>query len=361
MLCLTRYLYEKDDVKISLILSLLDKKIDECLFWAYELYHSGYILELIDLIWEIYYDFYACLNPKFEKYLFIKLKKNMKDDRIISMIINNLFIRPFNLDVFMLRSIVSTFEIEREKVEIIYLLETKNYIQIATYILDDMPLIKMNDVDKIVIEYFNNHCKVSILKKLSIALTRKILLSKIMMYYSLMNNMKNDKSVFVIIEPEDVVLYETIEVDLNNKVGKLCAVLPAYKILPLVCVYNIDCSKLLDLFELERDNIDFKNIYLNDWLYYASFSPIWYERIKKYNGIINREEKNIYFENDCDEECFYENYNYEPDEQSLEVQEKSIKVSKSNESWRTFYDKHKKNGLLDIDLELLDNMIKIRF
>ena len=68
----TRYLYEKEEVEIALLLSLLYKKEEESLFWAYELFYSGFILELQQLIWKIYYDFYACLNVGFEKYLIKK-------------------------------------------------------------------------------------------------------------------------------------------------------------------------------------------------------------------------------------------------------------------------------------------------
>ena len=62
----TRYLYEKDEVKISLIMSILNKK-DDAIFWAYELYYSGFQNELVDLFWSLYYDFYYTLNPSFEK------------------------------------------------------------------------------------------------------------------------------------------------------------------------------------------------------------------------------------------------------------------------------------------------------
>ena len=64
----TRYLYEKEEVKLSLILCILNKK-EEAIFWAYELYYSGFKSDLINLFWTIYYDFYYTSNPSFEKYL----------------------------------------------------------------------------------------------------------------------------------------------------------------------------------------------------------------------------------------------------------------------------------------------------
>ena len=72
-LVLTRYLYIKDEVKLALLISILNKS-DDAIFWAYELYYSGFKLELYEYIWKIYYDFFATLNPCFELYLNKTLK-----------------------------------------------------------------------------------------------------------------------------------------------------------------------------------------------------------------------------------------------------------------------------------------------
>ena len=58
------------------------------------------------------------------------------------------------------------------------------------------------------------------------------------------------------------------------------------------------------------ETIDFDN-----WLYYASYTPIWNRRIIKYNGVIDHETKSVSIENDE----FSKNYDYEPDEQSREL------------------------------------------
>jgi hypothetical protein len=50
----TRYLYPMVDVKQSLLLSLLDKNSNEALFWAYELFHSGFEENTFDYIYSIY-------------------------------------------------------------------------------------------------------------------------------------------------------------------------------------------------------------------------------------------------------------------------------------------------------------------
>ena len=105
----TRYLYVKEEVKLSLILCILNKK-DEAIFWSYELYYSGFKIELIHLFWSMYYDFYYTLNPSFEKYLQQKLKTNLvfeiNCDNWLAMIVNNFMIRPHTMDIFMLKQII---------------------------------------------------------------------------------------------------------------------------------------------------------------------------------------------------------------------------------------------------------------
>jgi len=61
----TRYLYERRQVRYSLQMALIEKKREEALFWAYELYHSGFKDEVWQLAIEIYLQHYATYNPRF--------------------------------------------------------------------------------------------------------------------------------------------------------------------------------------------------------------------------------------------------------------------------------------------------------
>jgi hypothetical protein len=54
----TRYLYIKHEVEISLILSVLGKRKDEALFWAYELYYSGFEYDAFELLSILYEDYF---------------------------------------------------------------------------------------------------------------------------------------------------------------------------------------------------------------------------------------------------------------------------------------------------------------
>ena len=73
-LVFTQYLYIKEEVRLALLVSILNKSND-AIFWAYELYYSGFKYELLNLIWKIYYDFFATLNPAYESYLLKKHKE----------------------------------------------------------------------------------------------------------------------------------------------------------------------------------------------------------------------------------------------------------------------------------------------
>jgi hypothetical protein len=63
---LTRKLYIFDEVKYTLLnnLTIKDCDFEECIFWTCELFYSGFIDELCELLFETYYYFYAIKYPK---------------------------------------------------------------------------------------------------------------------------------------------------------------------------------------------------------------------------------------------------------------------------------------------------------
>jgi len=92
---------------------------------------------------------------------------------------------------------------------------------------------------------------------------------------------------------------------------------------------------------------DMKKEYYYHWLYYAYESPIWKERIEEYCGTKNDIEKTIDFENEDFEEKFMNLYNYDPDEQSIEIVEKNIGNCQCEQlSIREFSEKYGVNILL---------------
>ena len=372
----TRYLYEKDEVKISLIMSILNKK-DDAIFWAYELYYSGFQNELVDLFWSLYYDFYYTLNPSFEKYLQTKLKNylvlDLNSNNCIAMIVNNFMIRPHNMDVFILKQLVNICDFDKTDIqdytenatnienmctELLNVLKTKDYMIMASYILTDVKEEHLLEVFKVITDYFVIELGLKIDKKHLVldyekcfSDKRVLILSRIMYYFTFANNKKMGKNIYVHVEPEDVILYETILSSVD---------LPPRKILPLAKICAIDCYNYLSLFDLKRETQDIKKAYYYNWLYYASFSPVWKSRILRCNGVIDAKNKNVVFDDD-DNDDFYDVYGYEPDEQTADVENKTIQDIRKERTWQSFYNEHNKNGIVEVEDDILISIDKIAY
>lgn len=70
---LTRLLYAVDEVALSLLTALLERRaLDECYYWTAELYASGFAV--FPWLWWIYYSFYAELSPRLEAYMRVRTR-----------------------------------------------------------------------------------------------------------------------------------------------------------------------------------------------------------------------------------------------------------------------------------------------
>jgi len=369
----TRYMYEKSEVEIALIIAILNKT-DDALFWAYELYYSGCITELIVLLWKIYYDFYATLNASFEKYLYNKLKSGIIDAQIICSIINNFMIRPYTIDVFILRQLVKQLDSEvDENDHITDLLKTEDFISLAYFILNTT--ISVDTITDI-IGFFNPaglslnsaheiNSYNKIIKVIPFINPRTILLSRVIHWFVLLKKLKLGKNLFVHTDPSELVMYETILTDLtpqgNTSKYPLLPILQARNILSQAAVYYIDQYNYLSLFKSKRETNNIVQAYNYNWEYYASFTPLWQRRIQKCNGVIDHNSKSIIFEDEDDMEKFYLHYGLDTEEQPTRIQEKSIKPITKEQTWAGFYNKHKKTGIVDIDPEYLSELECIEY
>ena len=370
----TRYIYEKDEVKLALILCILNKKEDEAIFWAYELYYSGFQSELVAVFWSLYYDFYYTLNPSFEKYLQTRLKKNLALDmdsvNYISMIVNNFMIRPHTMDVFMLKQIVDICDFDKTDIqdyivssensievmrrELISALRTNDFMMLASLILIDIKDEHIDEAFEVATNYFvteNGFKKKAHDYDKNATNKRVLILCRIVHYFTAVANKKLGKNLYVHVEPEEVVLYETIHVSED---------LVPRKILPLAKIYSIDTDNYLSLFDLKRETQDIKTAYYYDWLYYASHSPLWRTRILKHNGVIDQKNHKVEFDDDDIDE-FYDNYGYEPDEQSTELENKTIQDIRKERNWLSFYKEHNINGVVEIEDDILSSIDKITY
>jgi hypothetical protein len=99
------------------------------------------------------------------------------------------------------------------------------------------------------------------------------------------------------------------------------------KILQTTCKYSLfkeNCESY------EPNNQECYTKYTTNWLYYAAKSPLWKDRIDAHGGSINETTHKIIFADEGDEEKFYEKYEYEPDEQPIQIQEKCLGIKLSN-------------------------------
>ena len=359
-LVFTQYLYIKEEVRLALLVSILNKS-DDAIFWAYELYYSGFKHELLNLIWRIYYDFFATLNPAYESYLLKKHKELLSNDqyneRIISSIINDLLFRPFNSDIFMLRNVCETFIIEIEYNEITETLKqwitNNDFRSIAQWVLNVNKSIPLQEIYDICLDIFDIKVKGKLTKEFVSATkvdinNNIILLAKIMTLFSRKAELKKGKSIYINVEPEDVIIYEPItgSNDLKN-----------HRILEIAYMCGIDDLKHLSLFKLTRNKYNLQEKYWYNWEYHASFSPVWSKRIQQHKGYTDYNKQKVIFKEDPNDELmqdFYGLYGLEPDEQKLDVQNKSIQSIEKIHNWKWFSEKYKKNGLVEVYDEELE-------
>jgi hypothetical protein len=370
----TRYLYEKEEVGYSLLHALLEKKEEEAIFWATELYYSGFEEELYEFLWVVFQNFYASLNMKLEHYLLKKIailkEKNKSEDRQdknriihLHLIIKNLIIKPYNLDTFSLITLVNDFEID-STIQNLEHQESPDYLQMAVLIFDQWREKDLISLEKKLDEFLKAnvdsknlmkdwHTTIELLESIQLSFSPQILLlTRILHFYSLSNQLRIGKNLTLIL-PEEEIEQEIERYNPNPE-------LRPDQILKKERRHQIN-GKIGALTTLKRNQIsvaELKTAYLDDWLYYASFSPIWKERIENYNGYIVEEERKVLFEDEDHEELFYMNYDYKPDEQSRECHEKSIGDLENITLKEWFQEEYKKssNHLFKMDKEYLDEL-----
>ncbi len=367
-LVFTRYLYIKDEVRVSLLVSLLNKS-RSALFWAYELYYSGFKHELFMLLFKIYYDFYATLNPLYEKHMvkvFDKFNDIETDDDtkvcIIGSIIEDFVLKSFNNDMFNIRTICESFEID------IYYHASTSSITNKVELNENIKLwIERNDArsfaqwtfnvnkgqfkPKEIYDVFRTNNK-DIFDKIvdsmeGIININVLLVCRFMTLLSDRHSLKRSPNLSIIVDLDDVKVYDTIDDIKGNNVLKKA------------CIYNIDEFQHLSLFKLTRNKYDVINLYRHNWEYHASFSPLWNNRLKQFGGRVDFIKTKVIFKEEPDDDLmqeFYLRHGLEPDEQTLDVQNKSIQPIVKKYDWKWFNSTYKKNGIFEIYEEELEEL-----
>ena len=100
---LTRYLYNKNEVIVSLKMAMFDKNIEEAMFWGYELYFSGFEYDVFKVLSDMYELYYHAKHPNLGNYLNKMILKwedeqNVNDNHwILGTIIKNMALRSISL------------------------------------------------------------------------------------------------------------------------------------------------------------------------------------------------------------------------------------------------------------------------
>ena len=240
MFILTRCLYIKEDVWASLMMSVLNKDVDQTLFWVCEMYYSGFEEELAEYLIVLYIEFFRLKNPRLEPIL-RKMAVSISEGAHIAATM------AVNMTTAPRKFVVQDFTVKRPDADVEYVDETRIIIHIS---------------------------------------------------------------------PDALLKYQNVFK--NDDIG-----LPARKILPKVCRYSTR-KDLMELFQSSHNSIPHAKLCEyhrtdHNWVYFASFSPIWANRITEYDGVIDNENCRVDFPNDDCMERFYEEYGYEPDEQRMET------------------------------------------
>ena len=370
-LLLTRFLYIFDEVCISFLTSLLKKQdLGECYFWIAELYLSGYYKQSWDLIWFIYYDFYYIHNPLFEEYLSKKHKEGVSlggDNGIKAILsaVKNMFKLVSSPEIFITRQYNQLKEITslfRGKKPVWLSQYPCHYHAFLRYIDKKMyhfavsciPSTINDELLQVVKSYFNVPDE-----------DFTLLTSRIHCTDGNNEHGNNENDAFeydnqfhkfwslvclLSINPSwrencKRKIYTSCTTDEHNKImSHYNDPIPLsskynnkqiYKTLLYKRTYSI--TPLCSSFHLTRDS--FENIYHELWYrweYHAYPTPLWMNRFNQHKIIVDDDKQAIEFLDDDAMEEFYRQYGYEPDEQSVETQERGLYVLEEN-NWKHWY------------------------
>uniref|UniRef100_A0A6C0HUQ0 Uncharacterized protein n=1 Tax=viral metagenome TaxID=1070528 RepID=A0A6C0HUQ0_9ZZZZ len=293
----TRYLYEYSHVQHSLIWALLERQRDEALFWTYEMYFSGFREETFQWLWDIYQYMYQELSPHLAPILIHLYRSSEDDDTMVGSWILYLLSSPISLTRYMR---------EKHNVYLTYPEITEN----ENVLLPPILMIPSTEVDKYrtVTEKNSEFCNWQILRNVCRFPLRAERICNGNM--SLLERNEDDK-----LSGYETIQYMTAQGKTMRRKRRILA--------------RLDLSKM------------------DSWMYYASFCPLWLERIQEHRGQICHETQRVWFDEEDDEEAFHSDYDLEPDEQPRSVQETILSPPVYRYiSWKSFYEMYGSNSHL---------------
>lgn len=321
---LSRYLYAKDEIALTLLECLLQKRsVKEAFFWISEYYYSGY--ETWPLIWKIYYDFYAVTYPTFEKHILILQRSHKNDMTTLLVLIGTFYNMKPSPDVFLLRHTIkcsvkintchdSIHSFPEKYRALLSCVHCKKF-ECLWEILESCK--KYDDMYSVIIQYYKQEKNMELRE--AVYFTFDFYKNKAHILLALIIHLECSLSR----------IHKNIPVHRLSNVTKKwvhnintlnCSV---FSMLKEKRVYSIsDSIGSFSLKRYEKGSMSSLTMLRYHWEYYASFTPLWKKRFNALQANRRIRSKELLFDDDMSE-LFDEKYNYEPDEQSLAVQLKS--------------------------------------
>ena len=327
---LTRFLFMSDEVILTFLENLLKRtNLRECYYWISEFYYSGRRTKTWQLLFQIFYDFYAIKYPKLEEFIINEYKKwvSKKCIRNVMKIVLQLFERIPCCEVFLARHTEKVYKRKAGRPpkwlasfppgdkDMLLCIHKKDIPGILYY----MEKFNPNDAYMLVCQYFQivhkMHLQKSKLDIIPLINKKNIILALILHLH---------RSCIDIVLNNSISMLHDADVNWIQEINNL-PIEPVYYTLPRKRFYNI--STTIGAFNLSRFNPlcpPMKKLLGFHWEYFASFSPLWRKRFRQYHAKQDIKAYSMVFATDSDLEAFGEKYNYEPDEQSNETQNRSI-------------------------------------
>lgn len=339
MLKFTRLLYCYDEVCINLLISIFEQDdFKKSIFWAAELFCSGFEKEIWQILWKIYYEFYALTNPTLQRKIIGRYKKFEKTNEKETNDETNQETKE-KTDIYKFEQIMAVLQIFYSNIPTaaIFIINNMYKKPIANKTFEELSKkIKEADISAN-IKLFIKNFYISVKKypketeKLVILMTKKKIKTN-PFHNDLFLQYINHLFTYTLLEinksEEEKVVHPTMKINKHHKKYMKKLVLFETNKKPyttLQCWRDYEISDYTSSFQLERQKIDIKQEFWYHWEYYAMGCLFWSEKIKSYKGKKNKKDKEIQFPSDDMFEAFYEKYNYDIDEVDKNTQNKSIK------------------------------------
>jgi hypothetical protein len=376
-LILTRFLYAKDEVELSLMMALLkNEDLRMIYYWAYELYYSGFAI--FDILLQIYLDYYYEKQP----YLLSYIRKKQQlwiadgDMKHVAYVVRNMYNLQTSNTVFMVRQYMfnpggcgggEKFDYQAGAGSVCATMYDANKVCATMYDANKV-CATMYDADTVM--YDAEAFGPTILYKMEgggtyrhyfLRAVARRHMENVWYYLKLLLEKGEAEAVEAVeealgIELDKHMLQEknkmvhyiiacivaaAADVDVDVTVKKYIFVIPKQEHLDHILVLEeekitpvydtlmhkrfVAIDKDIGLFVLARDRCaDLKKEIWFHWEYYAMGTPLWQKRLAKWGGTVNHTTKKLEFPTDEMQEAFYELYGYEFDELPKEVQAMSL-------------------------------------